>query len=150
MRAIEAKDRAALDRILADDFRLGVAGQDPADAVGRAQWLNNAIDKDWSRFRYENMVVDVHGDRALVTAKLYFRIAPLPLTFDSGVVDRWVKRDGRWQVHHRLLGESQLIVQLAFLGGLVVASLLAAVVLGIASWRSRRRRRKVSLERLRV
>jgi hypothetical protein len=72
---------------------------------------------DWSKFRYENITARVHGDHATVSSVLHFRISPFPFTFDSGVVDTWERREGRWQVTVRYLGASKLYERVAFLLG---------------------------------
>jgi ketosteroid isomerase-like protein len=123
MQAIERKDRQALEGFLAPGFVLMMPG-DPADKrVARETWLANAIAKDWSAFRYENMEVKVHGTHAIASSHLHFRVSPMPFAFDSGVVDQWEKRDGRWQVTTRMLGESAVKGRIDFALGLLAAAL---------------------------
>jgi ketosteroid isomerase-like protein len=121
MAAIERKDQAALESFLADDFVLQMPGDQESQRVHRAEWLKNAIGMDWSEFRYENMAARVHGDHAMVTSRLYFKVAPWPLHFDSAVVDTWERRGGQWQVTARYLGESELQTRIAFWFGVVAA-----------------------------
>ena len=140
MQAVERKDRRALDRILAPDFTLRAPEMPETDAVDRATWLGNAVARDWSDFRYDHIRVDVAGDRALATSLLQFRVSPMPFALDSGIVDLWVKRDGRWQVQTRWLGASRTSRRLSFVGGLLTGLLASGLVALLLWWRKRRRR----------
>lgn len=131
--AITRKDRPRLESLLAEDFVLTAPGYPREREVSRATWLDNAVGKDWSRFRYENLQVRVHGTHAVATSHLRFHVSPLPFEMDSGIVDLWEKRDGRWQVTTRMLGESEAQSRITFIFG-VVASALALVL-----WRVVRR-----------
>jgi ketosteroid isomerase-like protein len=131
--AIARKDRPRLESLLAEDFVLTAPGYPREREVGRDTWLDNAIGKDWSRFRYENLHVRVHGDHAVATSHLRFRVSPMPFEMDSGIVDLWEKRDGRWQVTTRMLGESEVQSRITFIFG-VFASAVALVL-----WRVVRR-----------
>ena len=135
--AIEHKDREALDRIVAKDFALHMPGDDRV--VRRQEWIANVIAKDWSNFRHENLVVSVDGDRATVTSRLHFKVAPIPITLDSGIVDEWEKRDGHWQVTDRHLGDSRAQHRIAFFGGMLAAIVVAVIL--YALWRLVRRRK---------
>ena len=136
-RAIEQKDRATLERLLAPEFSLQAPGE--AERIGREEWLGNAISMDWSHFRFENLVVNVDGDRALVTSILYFRVGPLPITWDSGVMDVWTRRSGQWQATHRYLGESKLRNRMSFAAGFGTASAIAVLWWLLARLMRRRR-----------
>lgn len=141
MTAIENKDRNALESVLADNYVLQMPGDTSSQYVHRAEWLENAIRMDWSNFRYENVVARVHGDHATVSSRLFFKLAPNPLTFDSGVIDTWERRGGKWQVTTRYLGESQLKGRISFtLGVLAGALALAAayLVVRLSKWARRR------------
>lgn len=128
MSAIQRKDREKLGAILAPEFVLQMPGDTAAQVTPREEWLKNAIKMDWSNFRYENLAVTVSGNHATVSSRLYFRIAPFPFALDSGVVDIWRKRDGRWQVSRRYLGHSEGQQRIAFLAGLIAAFLLVGLV----------------------
>jgi len=128
MTAIEKKDRKSLEKILADNYVLQMPGDAADQYVHRAEWINNAINLDWTGFRYENLVVRVHGDHATVSSRLFFKVSPNPLTFDSGVLDTWERRNGEWRVTTRYLGESQLKERVSF----VLGALAAALALGAA------------------
>ena len=123
MRAIEAKDRATLESFLAPEFELVAPGEAPT--TPREEWLHNAVARDWSGFRYEALMPRVHGDHATVHSRLYFHLAPVPLELDAGIVDTWVRRDGRWNVTGRYLGDSKA----AYRFGVV-----AGFALGLAAW----------------
>lgn len=106
MQALEQKNAPALENILAQDYVLQMPGDTSAQYTVRSEWLKNAIDMDWDRFRYENLEVRVNGDQAEVSSRLYFHVSPIPIELDSAVLDTWSKRDGRWQVTRRYLGQS--------------------------------------------
>jgi hypothetical protein len=140
MQAIAAKDRPTLERLMAPEYVLRGAGDPPADGVPRAEWIGNAIGKDWSDFHYDNMVVQLDGDRATVASKLRFRIAPIPFELDAGVVDTWARRDGRWQVTGRYLGESRFSARVEFVKGFLAALALLGAFALVRRWRRRRAR----------
>lgn len=140
MQAIASKDRPALERLMAPEYMLRGAGDPPADGVPRAEWIGNAVGKDWSDFAYDNMVVRVDGDHATVASKLRFRIAPIPFELDSGVVDTWARRDGRWRVTGRYLGESRFGARVEFVKGALAALLLVGAFALVRRWRRGRAR----------
>ena len=141
MQAIEKKDRKTLEAFLADDYVLQMPGDTEAQYTRRSEWLTNAIDMDWTDFRYENMVAQVHGDHATVSSRLHFKVAPYPFEFDSGVVDTWERNDGRWQVTTRYLGQSKLQQRMAFVFGVLAAGLVAGAAYVVARLVRRSRRR---------
>lgn len=141
MTAIERKDRPTLESLLADNYILQMPGDSELQYVHRAEWLDNAISMDWSNFRYENVVVNVHGNHATVSSRLFFKISPNPLTFDSAVLDTWERRGGKWQVTNRYLGESNLKQRFSFiLGALagVLAVVAAFLIARVSRWARRR------------
>ena len=139
MNAIERKDRHTLNRLVASDFALRVPGERKVTA--RNEWIANAVGMDWSRFRYENPVVQVHGNSATVSSRLHFRVAPMPFALDSGVVDSWERRGDRWQITGRYLGQSDFQERVAFGLGVLAALGVAAVAYAI-TWLVRRSRRR--------
>lgn len=143
MTAIETKDRKALESFLADDFVLQMPGDNRSEYVHRAAWLENAISMDWSNFRHENLVARVHGDHATVSSRLFFKVAPNPLTFDSGVIDTWERRGGKWRVTTRYLGESQLKERISFTLGVLATGLALAAAFLVARISRRARRRTI-------
>ena len=139
MSAIERKDRGALEQILASDFTLQIPGDEQSEIVARDDWVANAIEMDWSGFRYDNVDVTVRGDTAIVTSRLSFKVAPIPIALDSGIVDVWQKRDGRWQVTKRFLGASQVRQRLAFFAGALATLFLGLIAYAIIRLRRRSR-----------
>lgn len=137
MAAVAAKDTAALDAIVAAEFALKVPGDAPTDYVPRATWMANAIQLDWRDVHSENVVVEVRGDHAVVSSRLSFRVGLMPFALDSGVVDTWTKRDGRWQVTGRFLGESVLQGRMMFAFGALLMLGVFAVVAGLRLVRRR-------------
>jgi ketosteroid isomerase-like protein len=141
MQALERKDRAALEATLAPDYRLRFPGDKAADATDRATWLKNAMEMDWTRFAYENVDVRVRGDLGVVSSHLRFHVSPMPFELDSGVVDVWERRNGRWQVVERMLGESATQGRIRFWSGAFVGLLACVAWSLLARWRRRRRAR---------
>jgi hypothetical protein len=137
MAAVAAKDAAALEMIVAREFALKMPGDTPAQYTLRDEWMANAIKLDWRDFRSENVVVELHGDHAVVSSKLSFRLGLMPFALDSGVVDTWVKRDGRWQVTGRFLGESQAQGRIKLAGGALAMLVLVLVVVAVRRMRRR-------------
>jgi len=113
MQAVERKDRAALERLVADDFSIDKPGQpQPPDFAGKPHkqvWIQNAIEIDSHSYKYRGFKVRLYGDMAVVTALLDFKVKRkggwFTLSSDAEVTDIWVRRDGRWQVVFRSLGE---------------------------------------------
>lgn len=138
MDAVERKDRATLHSLVASDFGLQMPGE--SKVTPRDEWIANAVEMDWFDFRYENMVVRVHGDNATVSSKLRFRVSPIPFALDSGVIDSWERRGGRWQITRRYLGESRVQQRIAFGLGLLAAVAIAGMAFAIR-WGVRRSRR---------
>ena len=140
MSAVQRKDRARLDAMLAPDFRLTAPGAGPQEGVPRATWIDNAVGRDWSDFRYENVAVRLFGDGAIVTSRLHFRVSPMPFDLDSDIVDVWHRTGRGWQLHRRYLGQSNRQRQMSFAAGLVVGLLLIGLVLGVRRLLRRRMR----------
>lgn len=141
MQALENKDAPALDNILARDYVLQMPGDASAEQTPRDEWLKNAIGMDWTRFRYENLDVRVNGDQAEVSSRLFFHVAPIPIELDAGVVDTWSRREGRWQVTRRYLGQSNAQDRLKLIGGFGAALVLLALGWGVSGLLRRLRRR---------
>lgn len=131
MQAVTDKDEPSLQAMMAPEYALMTAGLD--DDTLRDEWIANAINMDWRGFRDEGMRVRVGGDHATIRSRIYFRVSPFPFELDAGVVDTWVRRDGRWQITGRYLGQSNLQDRLR-----VIAGFLASLVLMIAWWGVRR------------
>lgn len=139
MKGVERKDRRALENLVASDFALRMPGE--SKVTRRADWIANAVGMRWSNFRYENLVVQVHGDSATVSSKLHFHVAPFPFALDSGVVDTWERRSGRWQIRGRYLGVSDVQQRIAFGLGVLAALGVIGVAYAIGRLLKRSRRR---------
>lgn len=125
MEAVERKDRAALERFLADGFYISRPGE--STKIERSEWLKGAFDRDWHDLRYYNFKVDVYGDTAVVTALLDSHIRSkwgFSYGSDAQVTDIWVKRDGQWRVAARHLGAYSIVgwfrLALGFIAGLAL------------------------------
>ena len=99
---IEARDRAAAERLLDDDYRLVLVA--PSKAVmPRDRWLDVLADYVVHEYLVEEQIVDHHDDIAAVLQRV--RMSATVLGEDrSGVFilsDIWRKRDGEWRVWRR-------------------------------------------------
>lgn len=134
MDAVARRDRPALEQLLAPDYELRpVSGEQPS--VPRAQWLENAVTMQWENRGYSNLHVKVDGDVGIVTSRYAFRVDPgewkPAVSATADVVDVWKRRDGRWQVQGRLLGESSVTRWIdRVTGGVAMLVLVGVVALG--------------------
>lgn len=103
--AMQAGERARLEPILADEFRLTFIDAD-APVVTREQWLSNLAVMSFGPVSMVNPTVTLHGDdvatvRMRMTLEDWYagdhRLPP-----DYDVTDTWIRRDGRWQVVSRI------------------------------------------------
>ena len=122
MSAVATKDARRLEQIMAPEYTLEMPGA--PERVGKSEWVKNAIGKQWRNFRYENVSVRIDGAQAIVTSKLYFKVSPIPVTLDSGIVDVWVKRNNDWQVRTRYLAASEFFTKVTFAAGAVATLVL--------------------------
>lgn len=101
MQAWKDRDRATLERVLADDFAL-VISTSPDKPVDRASWLAMAFDGYvCEAFEYRNQQVRLLGGTTAIVASLYSQKASVNGQDRSGeffLTDVWQWRDGRWQV----------------------------------------------------
>ncbi len=102
-RAIETKNRRALDELLARDY---VLRGNPD--VGRAAWLENAVTLCWGpRWDLEQMDVREGADTRVATFILNFYQDPVtcrPAFLRSLVTDVWTREDGAWKLSVRHSG----------------------------------------------
>ena len=86
-------DKKALDRILADDYAGTTAN---GQTQGKAEYLRT-IERDTvtQKWDFEELEVDLFGDRATLTGLVRFQIENKPREFRF--VDKFVWREGRWQ-----------------------------------------------------
>ena len=85
-------DKKKLNRILADDY----AGTTDGKTQGKADYLRN-VQRDTSiqKWEFEDLKVDLNGDRATLSGIINLQIDNKPVSFNF--TDKFVWRDGRWQ-----------------------------------------------------
>jgi hypothetical protein len=101
--AVHQKDRAALERFLADDFEVRRAAS-PGVPVPRAEWLGDALgSRDLPSFRLTQMAVRELGEVALVSFLLQEEPEAQGQARRGGsfIVDAWIKMDGGWRLKAR-------------------------------------------------
>jgi len=143
MAALERKDRATLERLMADGFYISPPGE--LEKVERGEWLKNAHEMDWDSLKYHNFKVDIYGDTAAVTSRLDFAVTTrwgIPISTSSPVTDIWVRRNGQWQVAARHFGMSSLETKLRVAAGLIAGLALCSLI-----WLFMRFRRRFTGER---
>ncbi len=100
MQAWKDRDRATLERLLAEDFVL-VLSASTERPVDRAHWLEMALGGyTCESFEYKSQNVRLLGDTAIV-ASVYTQKASVAGQDRSGdffLTDVWQQRGGRWQV----------------------------------------------------
>lgn len=85
-------DKKALERILADDY-VGITDGRPQ---GKKQYLNDIQrDSTIEKWDFEDLKVDLKGDRATLTGVVKFTVSSNELSFRF--IDKFVWRGGRWQ-----------------------------------------------------
>lgn len=147
MDAVARKDRAALEKLLAPEFKLVSVG-DPGDGVPRSEWVANALRMDWQNRGYNGMRVDLYGDVAVVASDYSFRVDPgewrPAISAAAPVVDVWVRRNGLWQVQRRHLAGSSVVRWFDRAIGFIGALVLSGVLMLIGRRVARRRRSMTS------
>jgi hypothetical protein len=86
-------DKKKLGRILADDY----AGTDAnGKTQGKAEYLRT-VERDTTiqKWEFEDLKVDLNGDRAALSGIINLQINDKPVAFNF--TDKFVWRDGRWQ-----------------------------------------------------
>jgi hypothetical protein len=86
-------DKNKLDRILADDY---VGTSSDGETQGKAEYLRT-IERDTltQKWEFEDMDVDLNGDRATLTGVVRFETKDQEAVYRF--TDKFVWRDGRWQ-----------------------------------------------------
>lgn len=102
-RAIEEKDRATLEALVADDFIVrGVPD------MNRGDWLSSAVALCWGpSWDIQQMNVREEGDAQVASFILNFYRDPLtcrPAPLRSLITDVWVRRGGTWKLSIRHSG----------------------------------------------
>jgi ketosteroid isomerase-like protein len=102
-RALLAADYRALERMLAPEFKLMVAGQRRPGFTPRAEWFANL--RNFRIEEYETEVVDVvmAGNTAVATVQGSWKVVAGQSRRENRFIlsDTWVKRHGRWTVVYR-------------------------------------------------
>jgi ketosteroid isomerase-like protein len=100
MRAMQARDEEALERLVAPGFRFTAVHLAP-EPMSRDQWMGAALGGyRILSFAYESMDIDVFGDTAVIHAR-YSQMATydgVNLSNAFRLTDIWARRDGAWQV----------------------------------------------------
>jgi ketosteroid isomerase-like protein len=97
MEAIQRKDLATLDRILAPEYAYTASGQGRRT---RQNWMETVAVYDIEDFTILDIDVRLYGDVAVVLPD-YRQTAVVngePRSGDFLITDVWVRRDGAWQV----------------------------------------------------
>jgi CubicO group peptidase (beta-lactamase class C family) len=100
--AYEQHDAAAMDRILADDFKLtqsGGAVQTKADILAALKVARD-FERPEPKFSTEDVQSRVEGDTVILTGRFIQRMERdgQTRTMEARYTDTYVKRQGRWQV----------------------------------------------------
>ncbi len=100
MQAMQDRDEARLEELVAPEFRFTAIHIDP-DPMSREAWMGAALGGySIASFYYDDMDVVVAGDTGVVHAR-YSQIASFNgrnLSSMFRLTDVWSRRDGRWQV----------------------------------------------------
>ena len=130
MNAVERKDQATLERLVAEDFFLTRPG-DLAE-VKRAVWIANAVSMSWTNLEFHNFRVNIYGDTAVVTSVLDFKVSggkvPFPTSSDAQIIDVWKKRNGQWQITARHLGAYSIGGYLRLIAGFIAGLVFCFVI----------------------
>jgi ketosteroid isomerase-like protein len=109
MRAVQARDMDALDRIVGQGFRFMAIHLGP-EPMTRDLWMAAAREGyTIVSFAYEHMDIDVFGDTAVVHSR-YSQVASyqhISLSNVFRLTDVWSRYDGSWHVvarHSSILG----------------------------------------------
>jgi ketosteroid isomerase-like protein len=103
MAAVVSRDKAALDRMMGDEFTL-TSAYSTGELTSKEQFIKNVTQSvKGQEFTYHDSHATVYGDVAILKTRVKSRY-----TFDTDdrsgdylITDVWVKRDGRWQVVSR-------------------------------------------------
>lgn len=97
------RDSAALERIVAPEFRLMRAENGTVLFTPRDRWFANAQRMTFQEYEVQVTDVLVSGDTAVATVEGRWKIGRADRTREERFIlsDTWVRRDGRWQVVYR-------------------------------------------------
>ena len=109
MQAVEDRDMAALERLVAPEFRFMAVHLYP-EPMTRAQWMDAAREGyTIVSFAFETMEVEVSGDTGIIHSR-YSQVASyehISLSNVFRLTDVWTRADGQWRVmarHSSILG----------------------------------------------
>jgi ketosteroid isomerase-like protein len=108
MAAMQRRDQPALDSLVAAEFQLSGVGALDQPPVPRSVWIDNSLHHlNVGDVRFEKTRVHVFGDAAVVESVFTWKgdFDGEAFTDTVPLIDTWMKRDGRWQVVYRLVGE---------------------------------------------
>lgn len=96
MEAASKHDRAALGRILADDFK---AIDEQGNVINKANYIEDDMGLKVDSYSFNDVATQVYGDSAIITYRLSFKGSHkgTDISGDYRQTNVWVKRDGRWQ-----------------------------------------------------
>jgi len=105
MLAVQKKDKAALDALLAQEF-LERRSTDPAHDVARADWMQDALNNyKLDSFSARDMVIRAFMGEAIVSfvQSRKATVAGADRSGDFFIVDLWVVNHGNWQAAARYI-----------------------------------------------
>ncbi|HUR96667.1 MAG TPA: nuclear transport factor 2 family protein [Pyrinomonadaceae bacterium] len=144
MGAVERKDGATLERLVAEDFFVTSPGD--LATVPRADWIANSVSMNWENPEFRNFRVNVYGDTAIVTSVMHFKVsggkAPFPIITDTQLIDVWKRRNGQWQIAARHLGAYSIGGYLRLAAGFIVGLVFSLLIWILVRMRRRFATRK--------
>ena len=97
--SVARRDRAAVDNLLADGFRMQTAGRPVGEAVGRGPWIARALARQAQPFAIDHLRVHRSGNTATVS---FVQIRdPVAAPRARYVVDTWTRAHGPWKLLRR-------------------------------------------------
>jgi ketosteroid isomerase-like protein len=102
MKAVQRRDIPALEQLLDEDFVL-VPSASSGELAPRWFYLKYTLGIEVSDFGFENLLVRVYGDVAIVQGRLRWEASAggRPWKGDFLITDVWRKANGRWRVTAR-------------------------------------------------
>jgi ketosteroid isomerase-like protein len=102
MDGVVRRDRAALDRFLADDFLLlGETWAGDRELTDKTRWIDNSVTLIEARsFAFDKMRIQAREDVAVVHCLFTFEatVKGQPWKSTARVTDTWIREAGRWRV----------------------------------------------------
>jgi len=101
--AVQSKDRAGLDSILAEDFQLWTPNP-PGDPVPREDWKNQSLAENLKEFQIRQMAARSVEENVTVVSFVLTKAEEgvgKPPARDYFVVDLWQKSEDKWKLSDR-------------------------------------------------